>query len=175
MARLVRHRALHFVAGGILLHAALGSSVSPPEPVRITPEAQTRLRSGWVAATGREPTEAEFAAVLGRELDDEILFREALAAGLHRRDAVVRQRLLMNMRFLEPDTHADDDTLVERAERMGMHRNDLVVRRRLVQLMEFALGDVPADAPVSAEELLRMYSLREAELRQPAQIGRAHV
>ena len=32
--------------------------------------------------------------------------------------------------------------------------------------MEFALGDVPADAPVSAEELLRMYALREAELRR---------
>ncbi len=174
-ARLLRARGLHFLLGGLLIHLAIGAQAPRPDPVSITPEAEARLRAGWVAATGREPSAAEFATELRRELDDEILFREALAAGMHLRDAVVRQRLVMNMRFLEPGTTDSDEALVVRAERLDMHLNDLVVRRRLVQLMEFALSDVPQEAPVSDAEARRMYDARAAELRLPARWRIRHV
>jgi hypothetical protein len=128
-----------------------------------------------VAATGREPSAEEFAAELRRERDDEILFREALAAGLHQRDAVVRQRLIMNMRFLEPDSRADDDALVFRSESMGMHRNDLVVRRRLVQLMEFALSEIPPDDVITDAQARAMYESRREEWRLPARWRIRHV
>ena len=173
--RLRRARGLHFVAGGVLLHLLIGSAVEPTEPVHIGPEEQARLRAGWIAATGREPTEAEFSLALQREQDDEILVREALETGLHRRDMVVRQRLAMNMRFLDPDTRSDEDVLVAQAERMDMHRNDLVVRRRLVQLMEFALSEPPAEAPVSEAEVRQMYARRTDELTQPARWRIRHV
>ncbi len=165
-----RARTLHFLLGGLLLFVLLDDPERrhAVEPASITPEMQSRLRAGWIASTGREPSAEEFAAELRRELDDEILFREALAAGLQERDAVVRQRLVMNMRFLAPDSGEDDDALVARAIRMDMHRNDLVVRRRLVQLMEFALSDVPADAPVSDTEAAQMYQSRRTELILPA-------
>lgn len=176
-AWLGRARWLHFVLGGLILFIVLDGRMDGGrvEPATITPEAKARLRAGWVAAMGREPTDAEFTAELRRELDDELLFREALQAGLHQRDAVVRQRLVMNMRFLEPDTRANEDTLVAGAERMDMHRNDLVVRRRLVQLMEFALSDVPADAPVSDAEAAAMYEARKDEWRLPARWRLQHV
>jgi hypothetical protein len=175
--RLLRARTLHFVLGGLLLFfLQAGLMPRPPvEPVDITPEAQARLRAGWVAATGREPSAEEFAAELRRERDDEILFREALAAGLHQRDAVVRQRLIMNMRFLEPDSRADDDALVFRSESMGMHRNDLVVRRRLVQLMEFALSEIPPDDVITDAQARAMYESRREEWRHPARWRIRHV
>lgn len=174
-ATLRRARGLHFLAGGVLLYLLLGSAVEPVEPIHVGPEEQARLRSGWVAATGREPTDEEFARALRREQDDEILVREALATGLHLRDTVVRQRLVMNMRFLDPDTRSDEDALVAQAERMEMHRNDLVVRRRLVQLMEFALSEPPAESPVSEAEVRQMYARRTDELRQPARWRIRHV
>lgn len=172
-----RARWLHFVLGGLLLFWILDGRLDGGrvEPVAITPEAQARLRAGWVAAMGREPSETEFASELRRELDDELLFREALQAGLHQRDAVVRQRLVMNMRFMEPETRADDDALLAGAERMDMHRNDLVVRRRMVQLMEFALSDVPPDAPVSDAEAVVMYESLRDELELPARWRIRHV
>lgn len=169
LTRLVHVRALHFLLGGWLLFVLLEPFASrrAVEPVRIEPQAEARLRAGFTASLGREPTPAEFAAALRQEQDDEVLFREALANGLIERDAVVRQRLALNMRFLTPEASGSDQDLAAKAIALDMHRNDLVVRRRLVQLMEFALADVPADLPVSAEEAQRMYGERRAELLLP--------
>lgn len=169
LTRLLHARPLHFVLGGLLLFIVFEPSAArrAVEPVRIEPQAEARLRAGFTASLGREPTAAEFDAALRREQDDEVLFREALASGLIERDAVVRQRLALNMRFLEPEASGSDEDLAAKAIALDMHRNDLVVRRRLVQLMEFALADVPADLPVSPEEAQRMYGERRAELLLP--------
>ena len=169
LTRLLQARPLHFLLGGWLLFVLREPSASRrvAEPVRIEPQAEARLRAGFTASLGREPTPADFAAALRQEQDDEVLFREALANGLIERDAVARQRLALNMRFLEPESSGSDEELAAKAIALDMHRNDLVVRRRLVQLMEFALADVPADLPVSAEEAQRMYGERRAELLLP--------
>lgn len=166
---LLRSRPLHFLLGGLLVHL-LVQALDPPAEVpvlSISQEAQAQLRASWRAATGREPGEDEFRVLLRRETDDEILVREALALGLESRDPVIRQRLVLNMRFLGEEGD-DEDALLAQALAMDMHGNDLVVRRRLVQLMEFALSGAAPEAPVSDGELRAMYAERSAELEIPA-------
>jgi hypothetical protein len=86
--------------------------------------------------------------VAGTALDDrELLFRVALAQGLHEEDTIVRRRLAQNMRFALELPDAPDAELVDQALALGMHESDLVVRRRLVQKMLLQL-----EAPVSALE-----------------------
>jgi len=54
---------------------------------------------------GTEPTPAEDAAIVDRFVDDEVLYREALAMGLDRGDIIVRRRLLQKMEFLLDGLH----------------------------------------------------------------------
>ena len=161
------HFALAGFAGWLLFATPPGQGVVR-EPLTLGPERIEALREGWSAATGRAPDAAELAALTRQELDDEILFREGLERSLHRLDPVVKQRLVLNMRFLDPESKASDEALFGQALALGMHRNDVVVRRRLVQLMELALAEGADRAPASAAELGEMYDRRRDELALPA-------
>jgi len=88
--------------------------------ITIGPEELAGLRADWQRRTGTAPTPADDAAVVARFVDDEILYREALALGLDRGDVIVRRRLLQKMEFLldaraerEPPTEADLQALLE--------------------------------------------------------------
>jgi peptidyl-prolyl cis-trans isomerase C len=75
--------------------------------VRLTLEARAALLADFEALTGL-PAGADDVARLEREwVADELLFREALAAGVHLQDSAVRQRLVERMRLditgLQPD------------------------------------------------------------------------
>lgn len=169
LRRLLRSPPLHFVLGGLLLFLVLdGPWKAAPavEAVALTAEAREQLRASWTATMGRAPSAEEMQSLGRRELDDEVLFREALSNELHLHDPVVRQRLVLNMRFLGEDL--EEQRALEQALAMDMHRNDLVVRRRLVQLMEFALADGAGNGEITVAELEAMYAQRREELREPA-------
>lgn len=75
------------------------------------------------------------------ELEEELLFREALALGLHESDPIVARRLERNLRFVTREggdpgegTGGAGDALA-----LGLHEGDLVVRRRLAQKLRLAV------------------------------------
>lgn len=127
----------------------------------------------WWRAQGAAPVEAPpvvGAAGAGTGLaDDELLFREALARGWHRSDAIVRRRLARNMRFaLEDNAAGDDSALVREAIALGMHRSDRVVRRRLVQKLRLQIH-ARARAQEPGEDELAAYLARHpARFTEPA-------
>jgi len=124
---------------------------------------------------GRLPTQSEFEILLARETDDEILFREALRLGIETRDQVVRQRLLMNMRFLQPESINNEEQLLAAATAMHMHRKDLVIRRRLIQVMRMMLA-APADQESpSARELADLLVELQEQFTTPRRISFSHV
>jgi hypothetical protein len=106
----------------------------------------------------RTPTaRAALGPVAGTALDDrELLFRVALARGLHEEDTIVRRRLAQNMRFALDLPQAPEAELVDQALALGMHESDLVVRRRLVQKMLLLL-EAHADALEPSDEELRAW------------------
>src|SRR5581483_11723945 len=53
-----------------------------------------RLRETWAAEHGAPPSGAAEAALVRDAIDEEVLYREALARGFDRRDATVRERLV---------------------------------------------------------------------------------
>lgn len=94
--------------------------------------------------------------------DEELLVREARALGLHRRDPIVRRRLVRNMRFVSGAAGASDEELFAEALELGMDRTDPVVRRRLAQARILAVHAVArAEEPSEAE--LAAYLERHAE------------
>jgi hypothetical protein len=180
--RWLRQPVLHFAAIGALLFAletqVLGSARAGAgggrgEPVVISAQRVAELRRDWLARTGRLPTQAELRALVGAEIDDELLLCEARARGLHRSDPIVRRRLVRNLRFLSEDPSRSDQELLREALALGMDRTDLVVRRRLIQKMTL-LAQAAAAEPTWAE--LEAFLARNRErFTQPARVRISHV
>jgi hypothetical protein len=74
------------------------------EPLAVDARAgAARPGPSWPAASAATPTPVEVAATLRVELDEERLYREALALGLDRDDPIVRRRLIQKLRFVHED------------------------------------------------------------------------
>jgi len=116
---IVREPLVHFVAIGAVLFAieAWRSSDSPPaEPApapapaaapsgartKIVVDADRRKRSAALAEQrlGRPATPPEVEAEIERWIDEEVLFREAVARGLERDDPVIHERIASRMTYV---------------------------------------------------------------------------
>ncbi|MDX2169519.1 MAG: peptidylprolyl isomerase [Deltaproteobacteria bacterium] len=162
---------LHFLAGGGVLFLLVGrpATAPPPAPLVIGAAEVTRLRDGYRRETGLPPTPADEVALIDRAVDEELLFREALARGLDRHDRSVRHWLIEQMRVLADDPAADEQTLYQRALGLGLDRNDLVVRRILVQKMRL-LAARAGESTVDEDELRRFYRDHAGDYRQPDRV-----
>src|SRR5207247_3475074 len=72
----------------------------------ITPGHVERLAQHWTKTHLRPPSAQELAGLVEQEIDEEVLYREAIAMGLDRDDLVIRRRLAVKMEFLTDDVAA---------------------------------------------------------------------
>lgn len=201
--RILRSPLLHFLALGALLVAArawlAGAGPSAADPRDRSgwlaqgdgPEAQAGLRSsrveldaervaelvdGFERRNGRPPTRQELEPLARAELDDELLYREALTRGLAANDPAIEARLVEKMLFLDDEADAADaPALLERARALGLEREDFVVRRLLVDKLVRLATELPPGEVPDEPALERAYHERSERLRSPAQISLIHV
>lgn len=167
----------HFMVAGFLLYLALGWLFPSPKPV-LGPPSEARLdllASGFTRMTGELPGETDIDRFVDLELRDELLFREALKLKLHLRDVSVEQRLIRNMRFLDPTTQESDEELVARAMDLNQHLTDEVIRRRLVQVMSQLITASSGSDVITESELEQAYEQRKGEFIAPARVSFSHV
>lgn len=168
----LRHAPLaHFVAGGALLFCLTRATSAPDDaprpaaaPVVVGAADVAQLRHAYTQETGLAPTAADEAALVDDAIDEELLFREALARGLDRNDRSVRAWLVEQMRVLAGESggaETSDDLLYARALDLGLDRNDLVVRRILVHKIRLLAARV--DAAEASEAELRAFQARHAD------------
>jgi hypothetical protein len=175
MARVPRAPLLHFLAlGGLLL--ALRAWWIPEDAGAERPRIVigvadlARLREAWAEGHGAPPSRAVEDVLVRDAIDEEILFREALALGLDRRDDTIRERLVGLARFVGEEAGGDRDALEREARRLGLQRSDLVVRRHLVEMMRLAVGRLgPGDLP-SETELEAYLARHPEEFAEPARV-----
>ncbi|MEM7410542.1 MAG: peptidyl-prolyl cis-trans isomerase [Myxococcota bacterium] len=144
----------------------------PPraEPVVIAEARVRAVHDELARALRRAPERAELERALAPEVDETLLYREALARGYDRGDPVIFRRLVQNLRFAGADESRDDAALYAEAIEMGMHRTDIVVRRRLVQRMRLDL-EAAGVTEEPAEDALRSYLETHADrYRSPARV-----
>jgi hypothetical protein len=120
---IVREPLVHFMVIGALLFAfdawrgpsqraeppppaappSLPAPAAPPSatgPIVIDAEVLARVRIQAERRLGRAPTAAEVDAEIARWVDEEVLFREAIARGLERDDPVIHKRIADRMTFV---------------------------------------------------------------------------
>ncbi len=173
--RWLRAPLVHFLAGGAALFWLV--HVRPehrPDPVVVTAADVARLRVDYTRETGLEPTPNDEAALVDKAVQEELLFREALARGLDRYDRSVRNWLVEQMRVLTEDGADDPDRLYTRARALGLDRTDLVVRRILVQKMRLLASRTGERSP-SDGELDTFYAEHRDEYRPPDRVSFWHV
>jgi len=134
----------------------------------------SRLCLDYTRETGLEPRPADEAALVEKAIEEELLFREALARGLDRNDRSVRNWLVEQMRVLSDDATDDADRLYARARVLGLDRSDLVVRRILVQKMRL-LAARTGERPPSDADLEAFYAEHRDEYRAPDRVSFWHI
>jgi len=173
MTRVLRAPLLHFLAiGGVLL--ALRSWTLPgdaPTPhIAMGTSELELLREAYTEEHGAPPGAAAEERLVRDAVDEEVLYREAVARGFDRGDATVRERLVRLGGFVGEEASTDREALERAARRLGLDRSDLVVRRHLVEMMRLATARLgPADMP-SEEDLARYLAEHAAEFQQPARV-----
>jgi len=103
--RLLREPLLHFLGG--LLFALYTIVVDAPAyaPDRIVVDQRriASLSAAFERTWMRPPSRVELEELIGEFVNEEILYREALALGFDRDDSVIRRRMRQKMEFLHAD------------------------------------------------------------------------
>lgn len=167
----------HFLAGGAALfcvvHASAPSAVAPVEPVVVTAADVDRLRGDYARETGLAPSDADEAALVDKAVEEELLFREALARGLDR-DRSVRNWLVEQMKVVGEGGDEAPERLYARARELGLDRTDLVVRRILVQKVRLLVARTGETSP-GEDELAAFYAAHRADYVMPGRTSFWHV
>ena len=181
--RWLRRPPVHFVAIGIALFALERYTAAPlpgtPKPmVVITAERLAEARARVGPATPRVPAPDAQGVVEGA-VDEEVLYREALAHGLDRSDPAVHGRLVEKARFLvESETgtsSATDDELYRKAIALGLDRDDVMVRGILVRQMRLLLKRSGHEPTPDDAELRAYLDRHRDEYLEPARVSLWHV
>jgi hypothetical protein len=106
--KLLREPLFHFVALGAVLYgiyAVTSDRIAADESrtIRITASDIELLTATFSRQWQRPPTEGELRNLIDSRVREEVLYREALAAGLDNNDVVVRRRMVQKMDFLSQD------------------------------------------------------------------------
>lgn len=119
MNRLLREPLLHFLALGALLFALYGwlnrEAMLPANEVVVDQARVDGLARQFEQVWQRPPTLGELQRLVDEWARDEIVYREGLAAGMDRDDALVRRRVVQRMKFMVESmaTELPDDSELE--------------------------------------------------------------
>jgi PPIC-type PPIASE domain len=131
LARMIRDPLFAFAVAGIALFGVYTLVPSRgAEPVRLTAATRAALIADFEALTGR-PAGAEDVTRVERDyVTDELLFRDAVEAGLHLTDGEIRRQLVEKMRLrvtgLLPDP-TDEQLVNHYAENLDRYRSEPAV------------------------------------------------
>ena len=112
MKRLLREPLVHFLLIGAALFGiykftpAAGTSSAPQREIRLSLDELAQLALLFQSQWRRPPTPQELERLVENKVQQEILYREALAMGLDRDDEIVKRRMAQKMQFLAEDVAA---------------------------------------------------------------------
>ncbi len=112
MKRLLREPLVHFLLIGMVLFGLYGLMQSgrpatvPSKEIRLSLDEIAQLTLLHQSQWRRPPTPQELARLVENKVQQEILYREALAMGLDKDDEIVKRRMAQKMQFLAEDVAA---------------------------------------------------------------------
>lgn len=167
LKRLLREPLFHFIIIGSLFfwaYSALNDTTGArPENIIISSDRISQLRIGFNSVWKRIPTESELNSLIEEEVREEVYYRDALALGLDKNDAMVRRRLRQKMEFLgdtaafmqqpkstelqayyeeNPEQYQREPQLAFEQIFMGEHPDEKTIKKTLESLLSKPATDV---------------------------------
>ncbi|MDR3749096.1 MAG: peptidylprolyl isomerase [Acidobacteriota bacterium] len=112
LKRWLREPLLHFLLLGLVLFAIYGymhrgrGGVESSKQIALSLDELRQMEMYFESQWHRQPTPAEFQAMVEDKVREEVLYREALAMGLDKDDTIVKRRMAQKMQFLAEDVTA---------------------------------------------------------------------
>jgi len=112
LKRWLREPLLHFLLLGVVLFAAYAhmqrgrGGVESSKQISLSLDELRQMDMYFESQWHRQPTPAEFQAMVEDRVREEVLYREALAMGLDKDDTIVKRRMAQKMQFLAEDVAA---------------------------------------------------------------------
>jgi peptidyl-prolyl cis-trans isomerase C len=113
MRRLLREPLVHFLLIGAVLFGLYGlappghpTAVAPSKEIRLSLDEIAQLTQLFQSQWRRLPTPQELERLVENKVEQEVLYREALAMGLDKNDEIVKRRMAQKMQFLAEDVAA---------------------------------------------------------------------
>jgi len=109
LKRWLREPLLHFLLLGVMLFAAYAymqrgrGGVESAKQIALSLDDLRTMDLYFESQWHRQPTPAEFQAMVEDKVREEVLYREALAMGLDKDDTIVKRRMAQKMQFLAED------------------------------------------------------------------------
>lgn len=180
LRRFLSTPAIHFIVIGGLLFGAerlwrKSGDGAIREPLVVPASRIERVREEFRSSYARSPDPIEDQALIDKAIEEEVLYRRALAIGLDRGNRFVRDRLLTLMGYLADDPRRADEALLEEAYALGLDRSDIVIRRGLIETMRLIATRPGAADPASEDELRAAYEGNADLFRKPARIRLSQV
>lgn len=120
MRRWLREPSLHFLLGGFLLLVGYGyvrgDRIESPDEIQLTLDDLRQLESHFESQWHRPPTSGELRSLVEKRVQEEVLYREAVAMGLDKDDTIVRRRMAQKMRFVAEDIAAAREPTIAELE-----------------------------------------------------------
>jgi parvulin-like peptidyl-prolyl isomerase len=111
--RILKEPLVHFLFIGaslFFIYAQVNDTVSQSDnKVYISKNQLNKIYSKWVDKTGKAPNKLEKKRLLDEYIEQEVLFKEAMAKGLDKNDHVIRKHLAKKMKFV-----FDDNTVLQK-------------------------------------------------------------
>ena len=112
LLRWLREPLLHFLLLGVALFGVYGymhrgrGGFESSRQITLSLDELQQMDTYFVSQWHRQPTPAEFQAMVEDKVREEVLYREALAMGLDKDDTIVKRRMAQKMQFLAEDVAA---------------------------------------------------------------------
>ncbi|RUM65200.1 MAG: hypothetical protein DSZ03_03135 [Sulfurimonas sp.] len=101
LRRMVKEPLVHFLAAALLIYWVQNSmhpSVVEQKRIALSAEELTRLKATWRIDLQRELSDIELRVLKNQQLQDNVLFEEALHLGLHREDRTIYETLVQRIK-----------------------------------------------------------------------------
>lgn len=139
--------------------------------IYLTPDELLQMTVYFESQWKRQPNLEEFGRLLEIRVEEEILYREALAMGLDQDDTIVRRRMAQKMKFLAEDVAAARDPSINELRRWFVDNSRLFAlpgrisfrqvyfspdqrgaqARQAAEIALMQLAGQPIDSPLTAE------------------------
>lgn len=118
---------IFFIVGFVIYLIDISQNSYNEKEIYISDQEIISLVSAWKSQVGRNPNDDEIARIITNLVEEEILYREALALGLDKEDRIIKRRLAQKISFLKEESVPEVPSIDELNDYFNLNKDKYFV------------------------------------------------